>query len=85
MELTMENLENCFIQAASASFAGVKIEMAGFPHPEVIINRSENAESKLEYYKETYDEKLNHKFAPGIKIIGFTFGDDFGDIQEDLM
>jgi hypothetical protein len=86
MNLNVTNLENCFNEAASigAGFVGVKIEMDGFPQPEVIINKAENIESKLAYYKKTYDENLNHKFAPGIKIIGCTYGDDFGDIQEDL-
>jgi hypothetical protein len=86
MNLTTANLENCFSEAANvgAAFVGVKIEMDGFPQPEVIINKAENIESKLAYYKKTYDENLNHKFAPGIKIIGFTYGDDFGDIQVDL-
>jgi hypothetical protein len=86
MNLTTTNLENCFNQAAALGvpFVAVKIQMDGFPQPEVIINKAENIESKLEYYKKTYDENLNHKFAPGIKIIGFTHGDDYGDIQEDL-
>lgn len=87
MDLTMTNLENCFTNAIDfgSTFVGVKIEMSGFPQPEVIINPAENIESKLEYYKKTYDENLNHKHAPGIKIVGFTYGDDFGDIQEDLL
>lgn len=87
MDLTMTNLENCFTNAIDfgSTFVGVKIEMSGFKQPEVIINPAENIESKLEYYKKTYDENLNHKHAPGIKIVGFTYGDDFGDIQEDLL
>lgn len=86
MNLTMKHLENCFTEAQNLgeSFVGVKIEMDGFPQPEVIINKNENIESKLAYYKKTYDENLNHKFAPGIKIVGFTYGQDFGDIQEVL-
>lgn len=86
MNLTVNNLENCFEEAKllGVPYVAVKIEMAGFPQPEIIINRRENIESKLEYYKKTYDENLNHKFEQGIKIVGFTYGDDFGDIQEDL-
>lgn len=86
MELKMSHLETCFTEAQNLgeSFVGVKIEMDGFPHPEVIINKNENIDSKLAYYKKTYDEDLNHKFAPGIKIVGFTYGSDYGDIQEDL-
>lgn len=86
MKLTMAHLENCFTEAENLgeAFVGVKIEMEGFPQPEVIINKGENIESKLAYYKKTYDENLNHKFASGIKIIGFSYGQDYGDIQEDL-
>ncbi len=86
MDLTTTNLENCFKEAASigANFVAVKIEMDGFPQPEIIINEAENIESKFEYYMKTYDENLCHKYAKGIKIVGFTHGDDYGDIQEDL-
>mgnify|MGYP000960069639 CR=1 FL=1 len=52
---------------------GVFIEMPGFESPEIIINPVENLEKKLEYYKNIYDENLNHKHAEGIKIIGYTF------------
>lgn len=52
---------------------GVIIEMSGFPSPEMIVNPVDNLEKKLEYYKATYNENLNHKNAEGIKIIGYTF------------
>ncbi len=52
---------------------GVLIEMPGFESPEMIINPCENLEKKLEYYKNTYDDNLEHKHAKGIKIIGYTF------------
>lgn len=47
--------------------------MPGFELPEIIINPAENLEKKLEYYKNTYDEDLKHKYAEGVKIIGYTF------------
>jgi wobble nucleotide-excising tRNase len=83
---TMENLEICFKNAKGLNqkFVAVKIEMEGFPEAEIIVNPIDNADSKLAYYKNTYDEELNHKFAKGIKIVGFTFGDDMGEIEEDL-
>lgn len=86
MPLTMTNLENCFNQAAlsHANFVAVKVEMSGFPEPEIIINSQPNIQSKLEYYKATYDENLEHKHAAGIKIVAFTHGEDFDDIYEDL-
>lgn len=51
---------------------GVLIEMPGFEEPELIINPCKNLKQKLRYYKDTYDENLNHKKAPGIKIVGYT-------------
>ena len=52
---------------------GLFIEMPGFEKPELITNPLENLTKKLEYYKTTYDDNLEHKHAKGIKIIGFTF------------
>lgn len=87
MNVKMENLEICFNQAVvtGAAYVGVLIEMEGFPQPEVIINKNENIDSKLAYYKKTYGEDLNHKFAPGIRIVGFSYGQNFSDIESDLI
>ena len=52
---------------------GLMIEMPGFESPELIINPVENLEKKLEYYKNTYGEDLEHKHAKGIKTIAYTF------------
>jgi hypothetical protein len=49
------------------------IEMPGFPSPEMITNPVDNLSLKLDYYKKTYDESLEHKHAKGIKITGYTF------------
>lgn len=86
MSLTTENLEICFVEAKAreVKFVGVVIEMGGFPQAEIIINPAANIDSKLDYYKKTYDENLNHKFAQGIKIIGFSYGNNFSELQEDL-
>lgn len=86
MPLTMEYLENCFNRAMelNAGYVAVRIKMEGFPTDEIIINPLENAVEKLAYYKKTYDEDLEHKFAKGISIVGFTFGKDFSEIEEDL-
>lgn len=48
------------------------IEMPGFPMPELITNPVPNLQKKLEYYRNTYDENLEHKHAKGIKIVGYT-------------
>ena len=88
MKLTIKSLENCFEKAKknpTANYIGVKISMKGFEKPEIIINSKENFDAKLEYYKNAYDEELNHKHADGIKIIGFTYGEFFEDIENDLI
>lgn len=70
----MKNLE-CIINEAieKKEPLALLIEMPGFPKPEMITNPYENLQKKLEYYKKTYDENLEHKHAKGIKIVGYTF------------
>lgn len=76
MELrSMEDLKNIVDLAIRENEPlGLLIEMPDFEQPELIINPVANLEKKLEYYKKTYDEKLEHKHAKGIRIIGYTFG-----------
>lgn len=52
----------------SADYVGVKIHMDGYPENELIINKRENFDSKLNYYLATYDDNLQHKYAKGIYI-----------------
>jgi len=68
-----------------AKYVGVKIQMQGFPKPEIIVNENENFDSKFAYYKKAYNEDLTLKTFNGIKIIGFTYGDSFEDIEKDLI
>lgn len=84
--LTLEYLERIFKRALEIDqrYVAIALQMDGFDGKEIIINPKENILSKLDYYKKTYDEELNHKFAKGIKIIGFTFGNKFEEIYEDL-
>ena len=83
-EFTMGNLLDAFdyAEAVGDLYIGVLIQMEGFLKPELIINKNENFDSKLEYYKKTYDENCNHKFAKGIKIIGVESGDYMEDFEE---
>lgn len=83
---TMEYLIKCFTRAKEreVNYVAVVISMEGFPSNEVIINDSENIDIKLAYYQKTYDTALNHKFAKGIKIVGFASGNSFDDIEMDL-
>ena len=84
--LTMKNLENVFETAKKSKnkYIGVKIEMEGFERPEVIINPSENFETKLAYYKKTYDKDLVLKSFKGIKIVGVINGNDYAWIESSL-
>ncbi|WP_373896402.1 hypothetical protein [Virgibacillus sp. CBA3643] len=84
--MTMGYLESCFNRAKELgkNFVAIRIEMEGFPEPEIIVNPIINADSKLAYYKKTYDEELNHKYAKGIRISGFSFADDIANIEVDF-
>lgn len=86
MELTLAGLEKCFNEALTeeADFVAVQIEMDGFPSDEVIINDKHNIVAKLEYYKKTYNEDLEHRYAPGIRIVGFACSLTFAGIQRRL-
>lgn len=87
-DLRIKHLEKCFGKAIMEHrrYVGVKIWMFGFEETEVIINPTDNFHKKLEYYKNAYNEDLTLKNAPDkIKIVGFTYGDDFKEIQKDLL
>ncbi|EGT3619245.1 TPA: hypothetical protein ACH354_002236 [Clostridium perfringens] len=87
MKLTIHNLEKCFYEASvqDKKYVGVKIQMKGFEKPEIIINENENFDKKFEYYKNAYNKDLTLKTFNGIKIIGFTYGDTFKEIEADLL
>ena len=87
VNLTLENLEGCFISAKKRKcmYVGVKIEMQGFEKPEIIINQVENFDTKLEYYKKAYNDDLTLKTFNGIKIVGFTYANNFEGLENDLV
>lgn len=86
MKLSIHNLENCFKSAKDLKqkYVGVKISMRGFKKPEIIINEYDNFDEKLKYYKNAYNEDLVLKSFNGIKIVGFTYGNTFDEIEIDL-
>lgn len=86
-ELKMVNLENCFNMAVAkkVNYVAVVIEMDGFDEKEIIINPIRNAVDKLEYYNKTYNDDLTHKYSNGIRIVGCTYGNNFADIEFDLI
>ena len=85
--LTMENLERCFESAKEQGYpyVGVKIKMEGFEEAEVIVNPIANFDKKLEYCKKAYNDDLTLKSFNGIKIIGFSYGDTYDEIEMDLV
>ena len=87
MNLTMNDLETCFYIASKRGikYVGVKIQMQGFLKPEIIINENENFDSKFAYYKKAYNEELTLKTFNGIKIVDFTYGNSFEEIEKDLI
>lgn len=76
--MTKESLIQLFQEAKEKEhhFIAVKIEMPGFPKPEVIVNSSENFEEKLNYYKNAYNDNLELKTFNKIRIVDATSGFD---------
>lgn len=69
---TMKDLEEITKKAIKDKEPlGLLIEMPEFSEPELITNPAVNLEKKLEYWKKTYDEKLEHRHAKGIRIVGY--------------
>lgn len=69
---SMDELEKIIKIAIEAKVPlSLFISMPGFPEPEIITNPTANLEKKLEYYKSTYNNNLEHKHAKGVKIIGW--------------
>ncbi|MCO7177024.1 hypothetical protein ACFP7A_01250 [Sporolactobacillus kofuensis] len=68
--MTKNELIEVFKRAKKQRFdyVGVQIHMDGYPENELIVNKQENFDSKLNYYLATYDDELNHKYAKGIYI-----------------
>lgn len=85
--MNIKNLEKCFYEASQQDkkYVGIKVQMQGFPNAEIIINENANFDSKFAYYKKAYNEDLTLKTFNGIKIIGFTYGDSFQEIERDLI
>lgn len=83
-KITMKHLEKCFEDAKTQNkkYVGVLISMQGFPNPEIIINTSENFDTKLAYYKKAYNDDLTLKAFNGIKIEDFDYTDSFAKLED---
>jgi len=85
--LTLENLELCFNSAKEEEYlyVGIKYEMKGFKESEISIIPLNNFAKRLEDYKNICNNDLTFKGNDNIKIVGFTMGDTFSEIQNDLV
>lgn len=70
----MNKKEN-FLNGFSGDYEGVFVEIQApnCPESEVIWNPKENFTFKKNYYKKAYNDNLELKSFPKIKIVGFTF------------
>ena len=81
------NLENCFKAAMEngSKYIGIRVNIEGSSEDEIIINPRANFQRKLEYYKEAYNTDLQLKHNNAISIKGFTYGNSFSEIENDLL
>lgn len=65
-----ENLISIFETAIlQKTDIAVEITVPGQETTEVIINRAENLENKLKFYKKAYDENCTHCMNKDVKIV----------------
>ncbi|MED3888154.1 hypothetical protein [Priestia aryabhattai] len=83
---TKKDLINWLDEAVKeeAKFIGVLIRMPGFQNDELIINTHENIAKKIAYYYNTYDDNLQHRYSPGVSIVGVTYGNSLSAIEGEL-
>lgn len=69
MNITMTHLENVACEAKAEGFQLiVEVMTPGLTVPEVIINRTENIDAKMEYYRNAYTEDLKLKNNENVYI-----------------
>ena len=85
--INKEELIACFEEAkkVNATYIGVTVETRGSKGPEVIINRRENFDSKLEYYKNAYNDDMVLKTYDGIRITRILYADTFQQLENSLL
>ncbi|GAA0102443.1 hypothetical protein UT300012_31580 [Paraclostridium bifermentans] len=65
-------------------YFGISVTVPGCDKPEVIINHPRNLNSKLEYYKNAYDNICRLKVKNEIRIVKYAYGKKFNEIQREL-
>lgn len=85
--MNKETLIDCFEQAKklNAVYIGVLVETRGSEKTEIIINPRENFESKLEYYKNAYNDDMVLKTYDGIRITKIDYGNSFNQLECSLL
>ncbi|MEC3841531.1 hypothetical protein [Bacillus amyloliquefaciens] len=66
------------------SYIGIRVRMKGYPDDELIINPLPNFSMKLEYYQKVYDDDLQHRFSPDVRIIDAAYGNSLAFIEESI-
>jgi hypothetical protein len=81
--MLLTELEYTFKKAAlqGHKFVAVEIVSVQLPKGETIINPISQMQTKLDYYKQAYDENCKLKAAPGIAISKAVSGNDYNAIQ----
>lgn len=68
---TIQEFEEYILKVKEKGFdMVVQLKMPNQIEPELIVNYNSSIDTKLEYYKKTYDENLVHKNCKEIQITG---------------
>jgi hypothetical protein len=83
---TLNELEKVFEEAEIRGhiYIGVAVKLPNLEESEIIINRFENFDEKLKYYKNAYSEDLTLKTCKDIHILEAVSGDDAGQVVFEL-
>lgn len=86
--MTMGNVKAIFrdAKAEGDKYIAIFIKMPGCDKPEIIINPSENFDSKLEYYMKAYNDDLTLKACNDISIVGmgrYKSLTEFGELEDE--
>lgn len=69
-KITKQDLIDKFLYAKENNKSvGIEVTIPGQKDTEYIINKNESINNKLEYYKDTYNDKLEHIRNKEIKIV----------------
>lgn len=84
MNLRMPDLEAHVKEAVekNAKYFAIVVSIHG--NKETLINETANAKPKVDYYKVAYSDDLIHKNSEGIRIVGYTYGNTFHEIEVNL-